>query len=373
MRLLLISEFFPDTKDLKFSGGVEARDYFVAKKLAKNNQVTVLTSALGRLPREEKIGKLRILRVGKFRSYRATTGNVGERVGFIRDAIDCGISLDVDLVEGSNFITHYIAARIAQRKRIPAVAWYPDVWIGEWFKNAGIVGLSGEILERLNLRHDFSLFIAISKQTAKKLQKHAKKKVVVIPCGVETAEFKGTVKKSQPPVVLSIGRLAPYKNHPTVIEAMALLKDIDCRLVIVGNGPLEKNLKQLVKDKKLTSKIEFLKDVPRKRLIELMKSATVFVSASKVEGFGIATIEAAAAGLPFVAGNIDVIKEVTLNGKGGFLVNPDDSAAYAKKIEQLLTDRTLYSKKSEEARKLSEQYDWDRIALETEKVFKSLS
>ena len=132
----------------------------------------------------------KIIYAGSLRSYKPTVGDLVARVSFIKDAIKIGKTLDADIVEGTNFITHLIAKQIAIKKHIPVVAWYPDVWVGKWLQNAGPLGIFGEILERINLKRDFDSYIAISKTTAEKLKSHISKKINIIHCGVDINEFK---------------------------------------------------------------------------------------------------------------------------------------------------------------------------------------
>src|SRR3989344_1800188 len=147
MKILLVTEFFPVGKDLKFQGGVEARTFFVAKHLAKRHHVTIITSRVKGSQKSENMFGFQILRVGNQRDYVAATGNLIARVKFTKDAISVGKNLPADIVEGSNFITHFIAKRIASYQKVPVIFWYPDVWVGSWLKNAGMTGIFGEVLE----------------------------------------------------------------------------------------------------------------------------------------------------------------------------------------------------------------------------------
>src|SRR3989344_2183550 len=122
MKILLISEFFPTGKDLKFSGGVEARTFYLAKYLARKHQICVITSRGLTSPKVEKMFNFTVYRVGPRRSYMATVGGLSKRIYFIKDAISFGTTLDIEVVDGSNFITHFIAKIIAKRKKIPSVA-----------------------------------------------------------------------------------------------------------------------------------------------------------------------------------------------------------------------------------------------------------
>ena len=369
MKILLISEFFPTGKDLKFSGGVEARTFYLAKYLARKHQICVITSRGLTSPKVEKMFNFTVYRVGPRRSYMATVGGLSKRIYFIKDAISFGTTLDIEVVDGSNFITHFIAKIIAKRKKIPSVAWYPDVWVGSWINNAGFWGIFGEILERLNLILGFDSYIAISKQTAQKLKGRIKGRIYTVPCGIDHKEFKTSLKKFPKPTIICVSRLAKYKNLRTLILAFAHLSTRlkEVRLIIVGTGPEYHNLKNLTKALKINSKVQFLFNLPRKELIRLIKSSLP----SLVEGFGIATIEACCAGLPYVNSDIPAHREVTNNSKGGFMVDPREPLLFSKRFYELLTRKTLYNQKSKQAKQLAGIYSWQKVAKYTEEVYKS--
>lgn len=374
MKILLVCEFFPYGKDLRFSGGVEARTFFIAKHLAKKHKIIVLASQPAGTPAKERLFGFDVYRIGPQRNYSASVGHLFSRLMFIKNAISAAQNLDIDIVDGGNYIAHFIAKKVAKAKKIPAVAWYPDVWAGDWVKNTGIYGIFGEVLERLNLLLGFDAYIAISKQTAQKLERFAKVKSKIIYCGVDKGEFQQAGKKFKNPTIICVSRLAKYKNIKILILAFAHLqsKVKEARLVIVGTGPQEKNLKSMVKSLHITPKVKFFSNLPRKKLIDLYKSSHIFCLPSIVEGFGIATIEAAAAGLPYVNSYIPIQREITRNGLGGFLVEPFSALSYSQKFQELIENRTLYAQKSRRAQKLASFYSWQNIAKETENVYKSL-
>ena len=102
------------------------------------------------------------------------------------------------------------------------------------------------------------------------------------------------------------------------------------------------------------------------------KFVYVFSFPSLVEGFGIATVEAAIAGLPYVNSDIPVLREITKNGKGGYLVDSDNPLDFSQKLQLLLNNSNLYKKKSLELRTLADSYNWYDVVLQTENVYKSL-
>ncbi len=380
MKILMISEFFPTGKDLKFSGGVEARTYFVARQLSKENKVKVICIREPHTKVSESINGIQIKRVGPLVPYNAGSGkdiNPLSMLSFIRAAIREGIKSDADIVDGGNFIAHLIAKQISIRKKIPVIFWYPDVYLGNWVKTSGIIsGFSGFILEKLNLLRGADHFIAISKSTKDKLVKQSIKsdKITVIPCGIDKSEFTPGHTIGKNPRILTIARLVKYKRIKDLVLAAALVfkKNHKVSLMIIGRGPEEENLKELIDNLKIQKRVIFKRDLPRKNLIEQIKSSTIFSLPSETEGFGISIIEAAAAQIPYVVSDIEVFREVTKNGRGGFLFETGNISDLANKIQKLLSDKKLYQKKSKEAKNLSRLYDWQKISSQTEQVYKSV-
>lgn len=374
MRILFISEFFPTARDLRYSGGVEARNYFVTKNLAKKHQVYVVTSRLPGSKKSEKYQRVNIYRVGPKRSYDAGMGSFLERSKFIISAIKFGNSIKVDIVDGSNFITHFISKIISINQKIPAVAWYPDIWIGSWTKIVGPIGAVGEVLERINIRLGFEAYIAISNTKARILGKFVNKPISVIKCAVDHQEFKTHWAKSKVPTILCVSRLVAYKRVGDLIWAFAILikKTPNLKLILVGRGPEKTKLQNIIKMLKLNSKVKILDNLPRKDFIDHLKSARIFCLPSTVEGFGISVIEAVAAGVPYVISDIPVFREITKNGRGGLFFKSTDIKDLSVKLEKLLKNKKLYMQKVKECASLAQNYDWQEVAHKTEDLYKSL-
>lgn len=374
MRILFISEFFPTSGDLRYSGGVEARNYFVAKNLAKKHQVYVVTSRLPGSKKSEKYQRVNIYRIGPKRHYDASLASILARIKFAISAIKFAKSQAVDIVDGSNFIAHFIAKIISINQKIPVVAWYPDIWIGSWIKNVGLKGIIGEILERANIKLGFDAYIAISNTKAKYLRGYAHDKVAVIKCAVDHQEFKTHSQKSKVPTILCVSRLVAYKRVADLVWAFALLikKTPNLKLTLVGRGPEKTKLQNIIKMLKIGSKVLFLDNLPRVKLIRTMKSAHIFCLPSTVEGFGISIIESAASQVPYIVPNIPVFREITKNGQGGIFFKAGDISDLAGKLEKLLTDKKFYQTKTRECTSLAKSYDWNKIAEQTESLYKSL-
>ena len=136
--------------------------------------------------------------------------------------------------------------------------------------------------------------------------------------------------------LISVGELTDRKNHRLVLEALAKIKSFgknDIRYLICGSGPLEQELKRLVKNWGLCKQVIFLgycTDVA-----EALSQAVVFVFPSKQEGLPVALMEAMAAGLPVLGTDIRGNRELIRPGKGGLLFPVQDAAVLAAEILKL--------------------------------------
>ena len=135
--------------------------------------------------------------------------------------------------------------------------------------------------------------------------------------------------QSGKPVVISVGRLAPAKNFSQLIKAFNLLqKEIDARLLIIGEGQERMKLTSLISELGLNDKVMLTGQMSNP--YPYLKKSTVYVLASLYEGLPNALIEAMACGIQVVS--VDCpggSREILLDGKLGRLVNVNDPEALA--------------------------------------------
>lgn len=144
--------------------------------------------------------------------------------------------------------------------------------------------------------------------------------------------------------LVSIGRFAPQKDFETIIRAFGRIKKInpDCSLVLIGDGELKKNYRCMVKKIGLTD-VFFLGW--KKNIYPYLYRSTIFIFASRFEGFGYTLIEAMSQGLPVVATNTKFGPEEILDcGRFGILVPQSDDKTLAHKVLWLLDDKSRIEK-----------------------------
>jgi glycosyltransferase involved in cell wall biosynthesis len=163
-------------------------------------------------------------------------------------------------------------------------------------------------------------------------------------------------------IVGNVARLAPQKDHRTLVEAARLVPEAD--FVVAGDGELRAELERLAED----TRVRFLgmrDDVP-----ELLASFDVFAFPSLFEGLCLAVIEAQAAGVPVVATPVGGIRETVVDGETGLLVPTGDPRALAAAIRRLLDDRPAAEAMAAEAkRRVRARFSIERMVDETLRVY----
>lgn len=140
--------------------------------------------------------------------------------------------------------------------------------------------------------------------------------------------------KSRPPVILAVGRLADDKDYPMLIEAFARLARPDARLVIVGKGPEEDNIRALISKHGLSDTVTLAGFVPEPW--HHYEHAKCLALSSQSEAFGGVIVEALAHGLPIVATRTDGPKHILSSPNLGTLVPVGDAGAMAAALADAL-------------------------------------
>lgn len=164
-------------------------------------------------------------------------------------------------------------------------------------------------------------------------------------------------------VVLFVGRLAEKKGVTYLIEAM---REIDAILVIVGEGPLKKELVNQARG--MEDKVKFWGAKTHEELSIIYASSDIFVAPSITasdgdrEGLGLVILEAMASGIPVVASDSGGIAGLISDGVNGLLCQERNVMELRKKIILLLENRMLYKKMQNNAKNIVEQFSYNILA-----------
>nr|MBN2278432.1 glycosyltransferase family 4 protein [candidate division Zixibacteria bacterium] len=190
-----------------------------------------------------------------------------------------------------------------------------------------------------------------------------KSKMAIIPFGVE---LKPIINHDRTDKKI---KLIYIKSHEKIYGPDLLLKSLpavlqtgmDINLTIAGSGHLTAKLKKLTADLNLANRVDFVGFVDNNELHRLLSEHDIMVMPSLSESFGVAALEAGAAGKPTVATAIGGIPEVVIDGETGILVPTNDIERLGRAIIKLASDADLRNKMGMAGRAFVEKnYDWER-------------
>ncbi len=227
---------------------------------------------------------------------------------------------------------------------------------------------------------------------AKKMGYHGH--VEVIPNGYDTGWFSDKLvydKKvfwknhggapTTGPILITTSRLVYKKAIDTIIRSLKLLPE-SFGLVVLGNGPKCSELRQLVHELKLESRVRLEgEEIPNTKIAGYLQASDIFIRPSRSEGMGNSFIEAMATGLPVIATQEGGIADFLFDAKRnpdkettGWAVDKDSPEQIVEAVQDILAHPEQVARVKATAKKLvSEQYDWNLIAKNMrEKVFTPL-
>lgn len=168
-------------------------------------------------------------------------------------------------------------------------------------------------------------------------------------------------------ILIQVSSFRWQKDQETLIESLQYLPDI-IKLLLVGDGPLIDESKQLAKELQLNERILFLgnrDDVPR-----LLNTSDVVVLSSRHEGLSLSNIEGMSVGKPFVGSNVQGLREV-VEGYG-LLFEQGDYKELANIIMDLYNDTDLYKKVADQCYLRAQEFDIKRMIKRYISLYKSI-
>lgn len=202
--------------------------------------------------------------------------------------------------------------------------------------------------------------------------------IEAVPPGIDPARFSIDAQRAFTsagggPVILYVGRLVARKGAVALLEAFDRVskRHPGVHLLYVGDGPELKKLLRMSKEKRLTQQVTFAGGKPWEEVPGFFASADIFCmpvrerfGGLETEGFGIVFLEAAAAGIPSVAGDAGGARDAVLHDETGLLVDGRSVESIADALIDLLDDPARAKKMGELGReRVMSEFAWDRFYL----------
>ena len=180
------------------------------------------------------------------------------------------------------------------------------------------------------------------------------------------------------PVIVCDSRLVPRKGQDVLVRAMLLIRQRvpGAALLVVGDGPHRRSIERLVARLGLGDDVVLTGRVPWDRTPAHYDAGDVFAMPTRTrlmglepEALGICYLEAAATGLPVVAGDSGGAPDAVLHGENGYVVDGRSPEAVAERCVELLLDPALRRAFGERGRQwVSEQWRWDALAMRLQRL-----
>jgi len=173
-------------------------------------------------------------------------------------------------------------------------------------------------------------------------------------------------------IILSVGRLVPWKGFECLIKLMPELLEINpnFKLIIAGDGPDKHKLRFITQNLELEDKVKIIGSIPQDLLWKYMRVADIFILNTGYEGLPHVVLEAMQVGTPIITTNVCGNPEVIKNNETGILVEYNNSQQIKNNILKLWRDKELGKRLVDNAKNNLEKFDYQKMIENTAKILK---
>lgn len=216
---------------------------------------------------------------------------------------------------------------------------------------------------------------------ARETELYTHKNIEITPFGIDLEKFKPIHSESlfcnDDIVIGTVKALENIYGIEYLIKAFKIVSDkhteFPLKLLIVGGGSLEKELKVLVKNLDLKEQTTFTGKVSFEDVPKYHNMLSISVSVSNNESFGVAIIEASACEKPVIVSDVGGLPEVVEDGISGIIVPPKNPEATANAIEKLILNKTLRTTLGKGGRaRVKKLYNWDNNVQQMIQIYKDI-
>jgi glycosyltransferase involved in cell wall biosynthesis len=193
-----------------------------------------------------------------------------------------------------------------------------------------------------------------------------------VPNIVDLSQFTFRIRQPLRPHLVCTRGFHPYYCLDVVVKAFALVKQEfpEATLDLVGGGPLENEIRQLVSDLKLDG-VKFCGVASRNDIGRYYDRADIFINASRLDNMPVSVLEAFASGTPVISTEPEGMRYLVEHGRTGLLSEVGDAEALAKNVKRVLCDPQLASTLSVNALEELQRYHWGKVREQWLEVYRS--
>ena len=378
MKILICNFEYPP---LGGGGGVSTS--LLAQEMARRHEVTVLTSRGNGTPYDSMENGVRVVRVPVFFRKQQASANFLSMLAFIPMGIRAGKRLmQADPYDIIN--THFVLPTGPVGDALARFGGIPNVLSlhgGDLYEPSKFLSPHRHLLLRAWVRYLIrraDMVVGQSRDTLENMHRFYAPEIegIRIPLGIQRPTQDPALRASygfaeDETLLITVGRLVARKAIAQLIQLMGRWRGRRIHLLIVGTGPQERMLHEMVSEQRLNSQVHFMGYVEEAEKFRILQMCDLFVSTSQHEGFCLAFLEAMACGLPIVCYDHGGQRDFLCNQKTGYLIPLNDLTLFADRCEWLIEQGTLRQQISQENQRRAEEFCIDRCAAEYEGVFRA--
>lgn len=175
----------------------------------------------------------------------------------------------------------------------------------------------------------------------------------------------------QDKIIVSIGRLVPWKGFAMLIDLMRDLPK-EWHLVVIGDGPDRTLLENKAREIGVAPRLTFTGSLEHTAVRGWLAHADVFALNTSFESFSFQVLEAMEAGIPVITTSIGSLPELVENGAEGVLCTPNDADAFRAAIESVVSDRTVWQRRTQAAQQKAKQFSSENAVRAFAQAIKSI-
>jgi glycosyltransferase involved in cell wall biosynthesis len=194
-----------------------------------------------------------------------------------------------------------------------------------------------------------------------------------VPNLIDLSQFRYRERNPLRPHLVCTRGFSVYYSVDVVVKAFAEVQNeyAKARLDLVGNGPLEKDVRNLVAELKLNN-VNFTGVAPRNEIGRYYDQADIFINASWLDNMPVSVIEAFGSGTPVVTTSPEAMPYLVEHGRTGLLSPVGDEKALASNVVRLLHEPGLAATLTKNAYEESLQYSWEVVREQWLKIYQGL-